>query len=43
MAIVIPALTGRIGNTDYFETTMKVRDLVQAVRSAQGDGQLGAT
>lgn len=32
MAIVIPAIKGRLGNTDYFETTMKVRDLVQAVR-----------
>ena len=32
MAIVIPAITGRIGNTEYFETTMKVRDLVHAVR-----------
>lgn len=32
MAIVIPAITGRLGNTDYFETTMKVRDLVHAVR-----------
>jgi DNA sulfur modification protein DndB len=32
MAIVIPAICGRLGNTDYFETTMKVRDLVQAVR-----------
>ena len=32
MAIVIPAIAGRLGNTDYFETTMKVRDLVHAVR-----------
>ena len=32
MAIVIPAITGRLGNTEYFETTMKVRDLVHAVR-----------
>lgn len=32
MAIVIPAITGRLGNTEFFETTMKVRDLVHAVR-----------
>ena len=32
MAIVIPAIRGKLGNTEYFETTMKVRDLVQAVR-----------
>lgn len=32
MATVIPAIKGRLGNTDYFETTMKVGDLVQAVR-----------
>ena len=32
MATVIPAIKGRLGNTDYYETTMKVRDLVQAVR-----------
>ena len=32
MAIVIPAIRGKLGNTEFFETTMKVRDLVQAVR-----------
>lgn len=32
MAIVIPAIRGKIGNTEYFEATMKVRDLVHAVR-----------
>ncbi len=32
MALLIPAIKGRIGNTEYFETTMRVRDLVQAVR-----------
>jgi DNA sulfur modification protein DndB len=32
MAIVIPAIRGKLGNTEYFETTMKVRDLVHAVR-----------
>jgi len=32
MAIVIPAITGRLGNTEYFETTMKVRDLLHSVR-----------
>ena len=32
MAIVIPAITGHLGNTNYFETTMMVRDLVHSVR-----------
>lgn len=32
MAIVIPAIRGKLGNTEYYETTMKVRDLVHAVR-----------
>ena len=32
MAIVIPAIRGSLGNTEYYETTMKVRDLVHAVR-----------
>lgn len=32
MAIVIPAIRGKLGNTEFYETTMKVRDLVQAVR-----------
>ncbi|MEJ6782160.1 DNA sulfur modification protein DndB [Aminobacter sp. Piv2-1] len=34
MALLIPAIKGRIGNTEYYETTMRVRDLVQAVRRA---------
>ncbi|HYC06235.1 MAG TPA: DNA sulfur modification protein DndB [Azospirillaceae bacterium] len=34
MATVIPAIRGKIGNTEYFETTMKVRDLVYNVRRA---------
>jgi DNA sulfur modification protein DndB len=34
MALLIPAIKGKIGNTEYFETTMRVRDLVQAVRRA---------
>lgn len=32
MALLIPAIKGKIGNTEYYETTMRVRDLVQAVR-----------
>jgi DNA sulfur modification protein DndB len=32
MAIVIPAIRGALGNTEFYETTMKVRDLVHAVR-----------
>lgn len=32
MAIVIPAIRGTLGNTEYYETTMKVRDLVHSVR-----------
>lgn len=33
MTILIPAIQGRFGNTDYFQGTMKARDLVQAVRA----------
>ena len=32
MSIVIPAITARMGSINYFETTMKVNNLVQAVR-----------
>jgi DNA sulfur modification protein DndB len=32
MATIIPAIRGKIGSTEYFETTMKVRDLVTNVR-----------
>ena len=32
MATVIPAIRGKLGNTEYYETTMKVRDLVTSVR-----------
>ena len=32
MATLIPAIKAKLGNTEYFESTMKVRDLVQAVR-----------
>ena len=32
MAIVIPTIKGKLGNTEYYETTMKVRDLVLSVR-----------
>ena len=31
MALLIPAIKGRIVNTENFETTMRVRDLVQAL------------
>jgi DNA sulfur modification protein DndB len=34
MALVIPGLKGRLGNTDFYQATMKVRDLVHGVRSA---------
>jgi DNA sulfur modification protein DndB len=34
MALVIPCLKGHLGNTDFYQSTMKVRDLVQGVRSA---------
>ncbi|MER9632691.1 DNA sulfur modification protein DndB [Mesorhizobium sp. M0228] len=34
MALLIPAIKGKIGNTEYYETTMRVRDLIQAVRRA---------
>ncbi|SFU78099.1 DNA sulfur modification protein DndB [Methylobacterium sp. 174MFSha1.1] len=32
MALLIPAIKGKLGTTIYYEATMKVRDLVQAVR-----------
>ena len=32
MATIIPAIRGRLGNTTYYETTMKVSDLVKSVR-----------
>jgi DNA sulfur modification protein DndB len=34
MATVIPAVKGHLGNTDFYQATMKVRDLVGGVRSA---------
>ena len=33
MSTVIPATKGQLGNTEFFETTMKVRDLVKSVRA----------
>jgi DNA sulfur modification protein DndB len=32
MSTVIPAIRGKLGNTEFYETTMKVQDLVHAVR-----------
>lgn len=32
MSILIPAIQGRFGNTEYYQATMKARDLVQGVR-----------
>lgn len=32
MATIIPALRGKLGNTTFYETTMKVSDLVRTVR-----------
>jgi DNA sulfur modification protein DndB len=34
MALVIPGVKGHLGNTDFYQATMKARDLVQGVRSA---------
>jgi DNA sulfur modification protein DndB len=34
MALVIPCVKGRLGNTDFYQATMKVLDLVRGVRSA---------
>jgi DNA sulfur modification protein DndB len=34
MALVIPGIKGHLGNTDFYQATMKVRDLVQGVRAA---------
>ena len=33
MSTVIPAIRGQLGNTEFYETTMKVRDLVKSVRA----------
>lgn len=32
MSILIPAIKGRLGNTDFFEATMNARDLVHSIR-----------
>lgn len=34
MVLVIPGVKGQLGNTEFYQATMKVRDLVQGVRSA---------
>ncbi|MFO0051141.1 MAG: DNA sulfur modification protein DndB [Pseudanabaena sp.] len=34
MALVIPCIKGHLGNTDFYQATMKVRELVQGVRPA---------
>lgn len=34
MALVIPGIKGQMGNTDFYQATMKARDLVQGVRPA---------
>lgn len=34
MALVIPGMQGRLGSTNFYQATMKVRDLVQGVRAA---------
>lgn len=34
MALVIPCVKGKMGNTEFYQATMKVRDLVQGVRPA---------
>ena len=41
MAVLIPAIKAKLGNTEYFESTMKVRDLVQAVRPPKENGYVG--
>ncbi|GAB4190811.1 MAG: hypothetical protein Fur006_33180 [Coleofasciculaceae cyanobacterium] len=35
MALVIPCVKGQMGNTEFYQATMKVRDLVQGVRPAK--------
>ncbi|GAA4367560.1 hypothetical protein GCM10023185_39560 [Hymenobacter saemangeumensis] len=37
MALVIPALTGKMGSTDYYLSKMLVRELLQGVRPAGAD------
>lgn len=34
MALVIPCIKGRMGNTDFYQAKMNARDLVQGVRAA---------
>ncbi|BAY18772.1 DGQHR domain protein [Anabaenopsis circularis NIES-21] len=34
MALVIPGIKGQMGNTEFYQATMKARDLVQGVRPA---------
>lgn len=34
MALVIPGIKGQLGNTNFYQATMKARDLVYGVRSA---------
>ncbi len=34
MALVIPCIKGRMGNTDFYQAKMSARDLVQGVRAA---------
>jgi DNA sulfur modification protein DndB len=37
MALVIPGIKGRMGNTDFYQATMKVGDLVKGIRPANED------
>ena len=34
MSVVIPAISGKMGNTSYFQCMMKVDELVRSVRAA---------
>ncbi len=34
MSVVIPAISGKMGNTNYFQCMMKVDELVRSVRAA---------
>ena len=35
MSVVIPAIEGKMGNTNYFQCMMKVDELVRSVRAAK--------
>src|SRR5436309_1902474 len=44
MAVVVPAIRGKMGSTTYYETTMSARELARTARAAsEGDEWADAT